>query len=202
MLLSLPELLLQLNLKQAVKQVILMPNMNRARIQFALMSDHGSRASKTSRGTHKADREREDRKMLEMLGSLECGYLRPKPIFPQAILGHLYLRKFGMNREQRAHIIRSTNGSSRLDDVERIIRASDLEEFRNHDRKRNDDRKPFKQPRRDAHAVQSEPQHAMLAVDGNSSSSLVEDFDEDSGSEDAYVAAGDEDDRTRTTRGI
>jgi len=82
MLLSLPELLLQLNLKQAVKQVILMPNMNRARIQFALMSDHGSRASKTSRGTHKADREREDRKMLEMLGSLEYGYLRPKPIFP------------------------------------------------------------------------------------------------------------------------
>lgn len=49
-----------------------------------------------------------------------------------------------MNREQRAHIIRSTNGSSRLDDVEHIIRASDLEEFGNHDRKRNDDRKPFK----------------------------------------------------------
>lgn len=98
-----------------------------------------------------------------------------------------------MNREQRAHIIRSTYGSSRLDDVERIIRASDLEEFRNHDRKRNDDRTPFKQPRREAHAVQSEPQHAMLADDGNSSSSLVEDFDDDSESEDAYVAAGDED---------
>ena len=130
--------------------------------------------------------------MLEMLGSLECGHLRPKPIFPQAILGHLYMRKFGMNREQRAHIIRSTNGSSRLDDVERIIRASDLEEFRNDDRRRNDDRKPFKQPRRDAYAVQSEPQHAMLADDGNSSSSLGEVFDDESESEDAYVAAGDE----------
>jgi hypothetical protein len=117
----------------------------------------------------------------------------PSPFFPQALLGHLYVRKFGMNREQRAHIIRSTYGSSRLDDVERIIRASDLEEFRNHDRKRNDDRTPFKQPRREAHAVQSEPQHAMLADDGNSSSSLVEDFDDDSESEDAYVAAGDED---------
>ena len=155
-------------------------------------SDHGSRVSRTSRGTYKADRESQDRKMLEMLGSLEYGHLRPKPIFPQAILGHLYMRKFGMNREQRAHIIRSTNGSSRLDDVERIIRASDREEFRNEDRKR-DDRKPLKQPRRDTYAVHSEPQHAMLADDGNDSSSLVEDFDDDSESEEAFVAAGDED---------
>lgn len=155
-------------------------------------SDHGSRVSRTSRGTYKADKERQDRKMLEMLGSLEYGHLRPKPIFPQAILGHLYMRKFGMNREQRAHIIRSTNGSSRLDDVERIIRASDLEEFRNEDRRR-DDRKPLKQPRRDTYAVHSEPQHAMLADDGNDSSSLVEDFDDDSDSEEAFVAAGDED---------
>ena len=102
----------------------------------------GSRASQKSRGTHKADTERDNRRMMEMLGSLEHGHLKPKPIFPQAILGHLFMRKFGLNREQRAHIIRSTNGSSRLEDVERIVRASDLEEFRSDDRRR-EDRKPI-----------------------------------------------------------
>ncbi len=38
--------------------------------------------SQKSRGTEKADRELENRRMLEMLGSLEHGHLRPKPIFP------------------------------------------------------------------------------------------------------------------------
>lgn len=43
------------------------------------------RDSQISRGTHKADREKEDPKMLEKQGSLEHGHLKPKPIFPQAI---------------------------------------------------------------------------------------------------------------------
>ena len=155
------------------------------------------RRSQLSRGTAKADRERENQKMLEMLGSLEHGHLRAKPIFPQAILGHLYMRKFGLNREQRAHIIRSTNGSSRLDDVERIIRASDLEEFRSEDRRRQDDpRRQHKQPRRDAYAMTAEPQQAFVADDVESSSDLVDLSGVDSGSEEAFVAAENEDGET------
>ena len=155
-------------------------------------SDGGSQKS---RGTEKADRERENRRMLEMLGSLEHGHLRPKPIFPQAILGHLYMRKFGLSREQRAHIIRSTNGSSRLDDVERIIRASDLEEFRQDERsRRHDDRKPSKMMRRDTYAMQSEPQQAYVADGGHeSSSSLLEPDDSESESHEALVAADPDD---------
>jgi len=95
-----------------------------------------------SKGTHRADQVKAQQDMLRMLGTLEHGHLKPKPILPQSILGHLYMRKFGLNREQRAQIIRATNGSSRLADVERILRASDLEEFRSEDRRRQEDRRP------------------------------------------------------------
>eukprot|EP00438_Fugacium_kawagutii_P028282 Skav227626 [mRNA] locus=C9358797:125:8101:- [translate_table: standard] len=141
-------------------------------------------ASQRSRGTLKADQEVANRRMLEMLGTLEQGHLRPKPIFPQAILGHLYMRKFGLNREQRAHIIRATNGSSRLDDVERIVRASDLEEFKADDRRRPDDRRPKPPPRKEAYAVEA-PE--------DSSSSLVNPNDEtdESISGDALAAEAD-----------
>eukprot|EP00435_Cladocopium_sp_Y103_P059192 s521_g21.t1 len=47
------------------------------------------------------------------------------------------MRKFGLNREQRTLLIRSTGGSSRFLDVERILLASDLEDQR-------EDRKPVK----------------------------------------------------------
>ena len=145
------------------------------------------RDSQLSRGTHKADREKEDRKMLEMLGSLEHGHLKPKPIFPQAILGHLYMRKFGLNREQRAHIIRSTNGSSRLEDIERIVRASDLEEFRS-ERRVDDRQRPPKQQRRDTMLIDED---ALLAED-DSSDLWAPDDDLETDSGDAFLANEDD----------
>lgn len=162
----------------------------------ASLASKGSRASQLSRGTHKAaDQERDSRRMMEMLGSLEHGHLRPKPIFPQAILGHLFMRKFGLNREQRAHIIRSTNGSSRLEDVERIVRASDLEEFRSDDRRR-EERKPIKHARRDAYAVQDE-QQVLVADDHDSSSDIMNPEDDlESESDDALAVEQDAGDST------
>ena len=147
-----------------------------------------SKKSQLSRGTHKSDRDRQNRRMLEMLGSLEQGHLRPTPIFPQAILGHLYMRKFGLTREQRAHIIRSTNGSSRLEDVERIVRASDLEEFRH---ERREERRPAKL-RRETYAVQAEPQHVMVANDDASSSSLYNPEEAMESSSEEILAAEDD----------
>ena len=52
-----------------------------------------------SKGTHRADQIKAQQDMLRMLGTLEHGHLKPKPILPQSILGHLYMRKFGLNRE-------------------------------------------------------------------------------------------------------
>ncbi|CAE7319664.1 GIP, partial [Symbiodinium sp. CCMP2456] len=84
--------------------------------------------SQRSRGTQKADDERANRQMMEDLGKLEVGHLRVKPIFPEVILGHLFMRKYGLNREQRSQVIRSTGGSCRFRDVEKVIRASDYED--------------------------------------------------------------------------
>ncbi|CAE7205276.1 GIP, partial [Symbiodinium sp. CCMP2456] len=81
-----------------------------------------------SRGTQKADEERAQRRMLENLGKLEAGHLRVRPIFPEVILGHLFMRKYGLTREQRSQVIRSTGGSCRFKDVEKVIRASDYED--------------------------------------------------------------------------
>ena len=57
------------------------------------------------------------------------------------------MRKYGLSREQRSHLIRSTGGSSRFEDIEKILRASDYED-------RLDDRIHPK-ARREAYVVQS-----------------------------------------------
>ena len=160
------------------------------------LGGQSKRKSETgSKGTHRADQAKAQKDMLRMLGTLEHGHLKPKPILPQSILGHLYMRKFGLNREQRAQIIRATNGSSRLVDVERILRASDLEEFRSEERRRHDERRPAKVMRKDTYAVQ-DSEHHVAAVDGgaDSSSSLgVLDSDSEPQSEEAHVVGDDGD---------
>ena len=65
--------------------------------------------------------------MMESLELLEVGHLKLKPVFPSVVLGHLFLRKYGLSREQRSQVIRSTGGSSRFEDIEKVIRASDFE---------------------------------------------------------------------------
>ena len=84
--------------------------------------------SQRSRGTQRGDDEKANRRMLENLGKLETGHLRPRPIFPEVILGHLFMKKYGLSREQRSQVIRSTGGSCKFRDVEKVIRASDYED--------------------------------------------------------------------------
>ena len=148
-----------------------------------------------SKGTHRADQAEAQQDMLRMLGALEHGHLTPKPILPQSILGHLYMRKFGLNREQCAQIIRATNGSSRLADVERILRASDLEEFRSEDRRRTEERRPTKVMRRETYAVQDSQHHVAAVEEGaDSSSSLVGlDSESEPQSEEAHIVGDDGD---------
>ena len=129
-----------------------------------------SRKQMSSAGAYKADQERSLREMQRMLGTLEPSHRKPKPIFPQSVLGHLFMRKFGLNREQRTLVIRATGGSSRFLDVERILRASDLEDQKFDDRKQQ---RQFKPARRETFAVQQ--------VDNESSSleAPISDTDED-----------------------
>ncbi|CAE7296093.1 RE1, partial [Symbiodinium sp. CCMP2456] len=87
-----------------------------------------SGGSQHSRGTQKGDEERAQRRMLERLGRLEVGHLKLKPVFPAVILGHLFMRKYGLSREQRSQVIRSTGGSCKFTDIEKVIRASDYED--------------------------------------------------------------------------
>ena len=87
-----------------------------------------SGGSQHSCGTQKGDEERAQRRMLERLGRLEVGHLKLKPVFPAVILGHLFMRKYGLSREQRSQIIRSTGGSCKFGDIEKVIRASDYED--------------------------------------------------------------------------
>jgi hypothetical protein len=70
------------------------------------------------------------------------------------------MRKYGLSRDQRAQVVRATNGSSRFRDIERILRASDLEESR------SDDRRASKPVRRDTYAVQKH----VYAAESDSSS--------------------------------
>ena len=65
--------------------------------------------------------------MLESLELLEVGHLKLRPVFPAVVLGHLFTRKYGLSREQRSQVIRSTGGSSRFADIEKVIRASEFE---------------------------------------------------------------------------
>lgn len=109
-----------------------------------------------SAGTYAEDHARAQRKMQRLLGTLEEGHLKAKPIFPQSVLGHLFMRKYGLSKEQRAQVIRSTRGSSRFDDVQKIMRASDF-----------DDRRDDRTPDRDPHRAR---RHHALVVDGSGSS--------------------------------
>ena len=74
----------------------------------------GPGSGKSSRGTFAADRKREELRMAHLLGTIEVGHTKPSPIFPSTVLGHLFMRKYGLSREQRAQVIRSTGGSSKL----------------------------------------------------------------------------------------
>ena len=85
-------------------------------------------AAAGSRWTQKADDEGAQRKMLESLGQLEVGHLRRSPVFPSVVLGHLFMRKYGLSREQRSQVVRSTGGSCKFEDVEKVLRASDFED--------------------------------------------------------------------------
>ena len=124
--------------------------------------------------------------MAHMLGTIEVGHTKPSPIFPSTVLGHLFMRKYGLSREQRAQVIRSTGGSSKFHEVERILRASDFDESRS----RADERRhvnvshPARTPRRDAMMLQQEAH----AVD-DESSELMEPMT--SGSESAGALAVD-----------
>ena len=61
------------------------------------------------------------RRMLQSLERLEVGNLKLKPVLPAVVLGHLFMRKYGLNKEQRAQVIRSTGSSSRFEDIEKVI---------------------------------------------------------------------------------
>ena len=154
---------------------------------------HGQKkrhGSTLSHGTFHEDHAKSLRKMQHMLGTLEPGKLKPTPIFPQSVLGHLYMRKFGMSREQRAQIIRATNGSSRFTDVERIMRASDLEETR------GDDRRQMKTGKRDAYVVtQKRGKQQIYMAEDEDSSELV-DYENESSetAEDEIMVADGSDD--------
>ncbi|CAJ1420708.1 unnamed protein product [Effrenium voratum] len=91
-----------------------------------------------------------------------------RPVFPQSVLGHLFMRKFGLSREQRAQVIRATGGSSRFQDVERIMRASDME-----------DRRPEQRPQ-----LPHKGKREVYAMEyGDDSSELIEPDFEDSDEE-------------------
>ena len=108
----------------------------------------------------------------------------------QSVLGHLYMPKFGMSREQRAQIIRATNGSSRFTDVEGIMRASDLEEAR------GDDRRQMKTGKCNAYVVtQKRDKQQIYRAEDDDSSELV-DYENESSetAEDEVMAADGSDD--------
>ena len=149
----------------------------------------GPGSGKSSRGTFAADRKREELRMAHLLGTIEVGHTKPSPIFPSTVLGHLFMRKYGLSREQRAQVIRSTGGSSKFHEVERILRASDFDESRS----RADERRhapvshSARPPRRDTMMIQQEAH----AVD-DESSEIMEPMT--SGSESDHALAVDQPD--------
>ena len=92
--------------------------------------------------------------MQQILGTVELSHTEPKLMFQQSVLGHLYMRKYGLSKEQRSQVIRAAGGSSRFLDVERIARASDIEDNNRSDNRHG--RPPQKVPRRAANAVQDD----------------------------------------------
>ena len=101
------------------------------------------------------------------------------------------MKKYGLSREQRASVIRATNGSSRYDDVERILRASDYETVID---ERKLDRRPHRPPpRRETFAVQDyqpEPEYVHEVHDESTSPEGLDSAD--SGAWEEVHAAEDE----------
>lgn len=82
------------------------------------------------------------------------------------MLGHLFMKKFDMSRESRSHLIRSTGVSSRLKDIERLMKASDFD-----DGHRGDERRAFApRQRRETFAVEKAFSSSSLAAMTDSSS--------------------------------
>ena len=133
-------------------------------------------SSKGSRGSQKADDEKDQRKMLENLELLEAGHLRLKPVFPAVVLGHLFMRKYGLTREQRSHVIRATGGSSRFPDIEKIIRASDFEGSSLDSGHRSSVARP---PRRDAVMAAEESSIEEFSEPSEEANEVDEDTDDD-----------------------
>ncbi|CAE7253172.1 RE1 [Symbiodinium sp. CCMP2592] len=133
--------------------------------------------SQRSRGTQKADDERANRRMMESLETLEVGHLKVKPIFPEVILGHLFMRKYGLNREQRGQVIRSTGGSCKFKDIERVIRASDYEDKMQEQGGRGQNQRPG----RAANVLAAEEDSSLSELSG---SDEIHEAAEDSGEED------------------
>ena len=105
-------------------------------------------------GSWKEDFEKQQLQMQQILGTVELSHTKPKLMFQQSVLGHLYMRKYGLSKEQRSQVIRAAGGSSRFLDVERIMRASDIEDNNRHDNRHG--RPPQKVQRRHAYAVQDD----------------------------------------------
>ena len=122
-------------------------------------SKPSSKSKQLSTGTHSGDQWKQWLKMQRLLGTLEESHTTPKAILPESVLGHLFMRKYGLSRDARAHLIRSTGGSSRFKDIEKLMRASEFED------PRHEDRRPPKH-RREAYAV--------ALGDGEASSSIEE----------------------------
>ena len=122
-----------------------------------------SRKTHSSAGSFEADQKKKQLAMQRVLGTIEQSFTSPKPIFPQSVLGHLFMRKFGLTKEQRAQVIRSTGGSSRFRDVERIMRASDFEDGKHEDRRQDRRQKPYppSRHRRDTFQVEAESDSSL-----------------------------------------
>eukprot|EP00435_Cladocopium_sp_Y103_P013473 s905_g3.t1 len=69
------------------------------------------------------------------------------------------MRKYGLSKEQRSQVIRAAGGSSRFLDVERIMRASDIEDNNRSDNRHG--RPPQKMQRRDSYAVQDDDNSSL-----------------------------------------
>ena len=65
---------------------------------------------------------------LQSLELLEIGHLKLKPVLQAVVLGHLFMRKYGLSRQQRAQVIRLTGGSCSCEDIEKVIKASEFED--------------------------------------------------------------------------
>ena len=70
------------------------------------------RTSGASRGFGYGSQKADDEKAQ----LLEEGHTRARSLFPEVVLGHLFMKKYGLTREQRATVVRATGRSSRFSD--------------------------------------------------------------------------------------